>query len=369
MTSKTMTSKTAQNTWGRRAAVALCLVALVFASAGQALAEKSKFTVAWSIYVGWMPWEYAGNSGILDKWADHYGIEIELVRMDYIPSVEAYVAEQVDAAVMTNMECLNMPAASGIDSTVLIIGDYSNGNDAILTRGGIGVTGLEGETVNLVELSVSHYLLARALETNGLTERDVQLQNTSDSDIGPIFLADTSQNAVVTWNPIVMQIEQAPGVDKIFTSADIPGEILDLMVVNTKVLEENPNFGKALVGAWYEVMGLMSKRGPQAEAALASMAEASGATPVEFKAQLKTTAMFYTPEAAVDYAKSEEIKEKMNFVRGFCFEHGLLGEGIRSEDSVGISYPDGSTQGDGQNVKMRFDASYMEMAAEGKITR
>ena len=50
-----------------------------------------------------------------------------------------------------------------------------------------------------------------------------------------------------------MQIEQAPGVDKIFTSADIPGEILDLMVVRTDVLEEESGaLGKALAGAWYE---------------------------------------------------------------------------------------------------------------------
>ena len=128
-----------------RSLVTLLLLLLLAASLAGPAAAKEKFTVAWSIYVGWMPWEYAGASGILDKWAEAYGIEIELVRMDYIPSVEAYVAEQVDAVVMTNMECLNMPAASGIDSTVLIVGDYSNGNDAILTRGGVDVAGLAGE--------------------------------------------------------------------------------------------------------------------------------------------------------------------------------------------------------------------------------
>jgi NitT/TauT family transport system substrate-binding protein len=341
-------------------------VALAAGLAGPA-AAKEKFTVAWSIYVGWMPWEYAGDSGILKKWADKYGIEIELLRMDYIPSVEAYVAKQVDACVMTNMEALNMPAASGIDTTVLIVGDYSNGNDAILTRGGIGVEDLPGKTINLVELSVSHYLLARALQKNGLKEKDVELQNTSDSDIGPIFLADTSQQAVVTWNPIVMEIEQAPGVSKIFTSADIPGEIVDLMAVRSDVLKKHPDLGKALTGAWYEVMSLMSKRGPEAEAAIASMAEGSGATATEYKAQLKTTAMFYKPESAVEYTTSDEVKEKMNFVRKFCFDQGLLGEGVRSEDAVGVVYPDGTVQGSADNVKLRFDASYMQMAADGQL--
>ena len=349
----------------RAFATVVLVLALALGLAPGAAAQES-FKVAWSIYVGWMPWEYAGSSGILDKWADKYGIEIDLVRMDYIPSIEAYTAKQVDACVMTNMDLLAIPASSGIDSTAVIVGDYSNGNDAILTRG-LDVRGLAGKRVNLVELSVSHYLLARALEKNGMSEADLQVVNTSDSDIGPIFLADKSQEAVVTWNPIVMEIEQTPGVDKIFTSADIPGEILDLMVVRTDVLEKNPALGKALAGAWYEVMGIMSKRGPAAEQAIAAMAEASEATPTEFKSQLRTTAMFYTPQAAVDYTTSAEIKEKMNFVRQFCFQHGLLGEGVTSADVVGIQYPDGTVQGDEGNVKMRFDTTYMEMAAKGEL--
>ena len=350
----------------RTLTVALLAIALTLGLAGPA-AAKEKFKVAWSIYVGWMPWEYAGDSGILGKWADKYGIEIELIRMDYIPSVEAFVAQQVDACVMTNMDCLALPASSGIDSTAMIMGDYSNGNDALLTRGGLGIKDLKGKRVNLVELSVSHYLLARALEKNGMSERDLTVVNTSDSDIGPIFLADTSQQAVVTWNPIVMEIEQAPGVDKIFTSADIPGEILDMMVVRTEVLKENPALAKALTGAWYEVMALMSKRGPAGDAAIEAMAEASEATATEYRNQLKTTAMFFQPQAAVDYTASEEIKEKMNFVRQFCFDHGLLGEGVESVDVIGIQYPDGTVQGDKNNVKMRFDTTYMQMAADGKL--
>ena len=328
--------------------------------------STSKFTVAWSIYAGWMPWEYAQSSGILKQWADKYGIEIELVRMDYIPSVEAFVAKQVDACVMTNMEALNMPAASDIDSTVLVVGDYSNGNDAILTRG-LGVKDLAGQSINLVELSVSHYLLARALEENGMTEDAVTLMNTSDADIAPIFLADESQKAVVTWNPMVIEIEQAPGVTNAFSSADIPGEIIDAMVVRTEVLDANPALGKALTGAWYQVMEIMSKGGEETEAALAAMAEASGTDVDSYKAQLETTAMFYQPQEAVEYTTGEEIKQSMDFVRKFCFKHGMLGEGVTSEDAIGISYPDGSVQGAADNVKLRFDASYMEMAAEGAL--
>jgi NitT/TauT family transport system substrate-binding protein len=350
---------------------AVCTVLIIFALfigvASQQLWAKPKFKVAWSIYAGWMPWDYAGQSGILKKWADTYGIEIELVRMDYVPSIEAYVAKQVDACVMTNMECLDMPAASGIESTIVIMGDYSNGNDAILVRDNLKIKDLKGQKIYLVELSVSHYLLARCLEMYGLKESDVELINTSDSDIGPVFLSNKSQKVVITWNPIVMQIEQNPGISKIFTSSDIPGEILDLMVVNTSTLKKNPELGKALTGAWYEIMGIMSKRGVESDRALSEMAKSAGCSLTEYKAQLKTTAMFYTAQNAVEFTESQELKKKMEFVRQFCFKHGLLGERARSVDVVGIQYPDGAIQGDPKSVTFRFDTTYMKMAAQDKL--
>lgn len=326
-------------------------------------AGNKKFTVAWSIYAGWQPWDYAGQSGILKKWADNYNIEIELVRMDYIPSIEAYVAGQADACVMTNMEALDMPAASGVTSSAIILGDYSNGNDAILTRDGIGIKDLVGKQISLVELSVSHYLLSRALEMNGLNESDVTIINTSDSDIAPAFIANTDQKAVVTWNPLVMQILGEPGITDIFNSSKIPGEVLDMMVVNTKVLEKNPELGKALVSAWYEVMSIMSGENENANKALEIMAESAGCSSDDYKAQLKTTAMFYDAQSAVDYFSAEETKVKMDYVRKFCFDHGLLGENAGSVDEVGIKYPDGSIQGDENNIQLIFDASFMEWAA------
>ncbi len=330
-------------------------------------AETKEFKVAWSIYAGWMPWDYAENSGILKKWADNYGIKIKLIRMDYIPSIEAYVAGQVDGCVMTNMECLDMPAASGIDSTALIVGDYSNGNDALLVRDNLKIKDLKGKSISLVELSVSHYLLARALEINGLKENDVKVINTSDSDIGPIFISNKSSKAVITWNPIVMEIEKTPGISKIFTSADIPEEVLDLMIVNTKTLKNNPSLGKALTGAWFEIMDIMTRKNDKAKNALTYMAKSAECSLDDYKAQLDTTAMFYKAEDAVKFVTGKSIKEKMNFVRNFCFSHGLLGENAKSVDVVGIVYPDGTIAGNKIKPKFRFDTTYMKLFAEGKL--
>src|SRR5262245_43737197 len=91
--------------------LASALAGLAFAPLASA-AEKTSFKVAWSIYVGWMPWDYAKQSGILKKWADKYGIKIELTQInDYVESINQYTAGTFDACVMTNMDMLTIPAA------------------------------------------------------------------------------------------------------------------------------------------------------------------------------------------------------------------------------------------------------------------
>src|SRR5262245_64362820 len=106
-----------------RAMLMTCVIAILWTvSLPQSSFAKDRFTLAVSIYAGWMPWYYAKDHGIIKKWADRYKIAIDVVEMDYIPSVEAYVAGKVDACVMANMEALAMPAKSGIDTTVVIVG-------------------------------------------------------------------------------------------------------------------------------------------------------------------------------------------------------------------------------------------------------
>src|SRR5947209_8920997 len=67
--------------------------------------------------------------------------------------------------------------------TTLFRSDFSNGNDGIVLKGkGKKLEDLKGQKINLVELSVSHYLLVRALGSVGMRERDVKIVNTSDAE-------------------------------------------------------------------------------------------------------------------------------------------------------------------------------------------
>ena len=322
--------------------------------------------IAWSHYTGWEPFAYMADKGIMDKWAKKHGVSVTITLVnDYIESINQYTAGAFDGVAATTMDALAIPAVGGVDTTVLIIGDYSNGNDGILIKDSAskaaGVKSLKGKDVMLVELSVSHYLLARALDVNGMTERDLKVINTSDADIGALFSSGADGTAVVTWNPILMASRNEPGAHMVFDSSKIPGEIVDTLVVRTGMPE---GCKMALVDAWYETMGVMSGRGQVSNDALSYMAKFAGSTLAEFQAQLNTTYMFYNPSDAVGFARGGLFKKTMDKVRRFSFDHGLFGHGAPSVDFVGIEFPDGSIMGDKGNVKFRFTTKYMEAASK-----
>lgn len=351
-----------------RGLLAACALLLASCSQGSdpAAGQRQEFTVGWSIYAGWMPWPYAQQAGIVKKWADKYGIRINVVQVnDYVESVNQYTAGKFDGVTVTNMDALTIPAAGGKDSSAIILGDYSNGNDGILLKGAGDMRAIKGQQVYLVELSVSHYLLARGLETTGMKPADVRTVNTSDADIVAAF-GSPQTKAVVAWNPQLSVMKDQRGVTEIFSSAQIPGEILDLMVVDTATLKANPNLGKALTGIWYETVALMQRQDEQGKAARAAMAKLAGATPQSFDRQLSTTYLYADPKAAVAATSAPALVTTMTKVRDFSFSKGLF-KGASSADAVGMAFPGGKTLGDPQRVTLRFDESFMKLAADGKL--
>lgn len=362
---------------GIRVAATVAAASLALAACGQkaetkaqapAAAEASKeYTIGWTIYAGWMPWPYAEQSGIVKKWADKYGVKIKLVQInDYVESLNQYTAGKLDGVTVTNMDALTIPAASGKDTTVLMIGDYSDGNDGIVLKNGATLADIKGRPVNLVENSVSHYLLARGLESAGLKLTDVKVVNTSDADIVAAFSAPETK-AVVPWNPQLSEIKKLPGAKEVFDSSKIPGEILDTLVISTELAKSNPNLAKALTGIWYETTQLMSRQDAEGKAAREAMAKLSGADLAGYEAQLKTTHLYYDPKAALAATLSPDLVTANDRVRKFSFQIGLFGQGAKSVDDIGIEFPNGKVLGDPANVKLRFDPTWVQLAADGKL--
>jgi NitT/TauT family transport system substrate-binding protein len=156
----------------------------------------------------------------------------------------------------------------------------------------------------------------------------------------------------VTWKP---QLAESPHAEDtlVFDSSKIPARS-GSHGGQFRVLKDNPKLGKALTGAWYETLTVMlgkdarpprrSNPWPRPRDRLAG-----------FKGQLATTYLYATRPAPCAADRSPDLVKKMDLVRTFSFNHGLLGEGAKSVDVVGIEFPGGTTLGNKANVKMRFD--------------
>ncbi len=311
-------------------------------------------TLCFSHYTGWEPVAYIDHAGLMPEGnVQLYG--------DYVESINAFTNGDCDAVTVTNMDALAFPALSGVDTTFIVVGDTSDGNDALLVKGAdddFTAADLAGRDVLLMELTVSHYLLARYLEINGMSERDLQVVGTSDGEIGPIFVAQ-DEVVVATWNPIVISIIDEPGARVLFTSAEIPGEIIDGIVMRT----DAPEADKMMIAtAWNEAMKVMSGQDTAAADMIAYMADYAGSTVGDFERQLETTAMIYTPAEMVDFLNNPQLAQTMEFVRQFSFDSGIFGDAA-SPDEVGIQLPDGTVLGDPDNIMLRFDDSFAKRLA------
>ena len=307
-----------------------------------------EYKIAWSVWTGWMPFKLMEQKGFLAARAKENGVNIKLVEFKgYMDSVTAFAAKKVDGVTMTSMESLQ-PASNGVESVGIIVNDTSNGGDGVLVRGNLDLKGLKGKTVLLEEFSVSHYLLARALASVGMKEADVKIKNIPGDEAGKAFLTDTKVEAVTTWNPHLFQATEQGKGKVIFSSKDVPGEIIDFLVVSAAALKENPKLGTALTEAWYDAMKHITDPKTRPEA-IEIMAKGAGASVEEFNKMLADTELYTDRAKAGAFLEGGAIKETMEKVKKFSYDHKLIKE---ANFTIGF--------GSGGSDKLRFDASYVK---------
>ena len=221
---------------------------ITFGLIGNAAAAKLK--VAYSDWPGWVAWEIAIKKG----WFKEAGVDIEFVWMDYVASMEAYGAGKLDGVCMTNGDAL-VTGDAGKPSVGIIINDYSNGNDMLVATSDIAdVKALKGKTVGLEEGFVPHLLTLKALEVNGMKDSDLTILNTA-TDKTPEVLKSGKVSAICAWQPNSgAALKEVPGAKAIFTSADAPGLIYDVLFVGPKTLARDRADWVKVAKVWYKIV-------------------------------------------------------------------------------------------------------------------
>lgn len=269
--------------------VTATVAAAAFSLAAQA-AEPLK--IGYSDWPGWVAWEVAIEKG----WFKEAGVDVEFEWFDYVASMDAFAAGKLDAVTMTNGDTL-VTGASGAQGVMIIVNDFSNGNDMIVARPGItSVAELKGKTIGVEVGFVGHLLLLNALEKAGLSESDVTLVNVPTNET-PQVLASGDVDAIVAWQPNSGQaLSQLPGSTAVSTSRDAPGLIYDVLAVSPASLASRKADWEKVAKVWYRTVDYIYDEKTQADA-LSIMSARVGVPADQYKVILDGTKILSLEEA------------------------------------------------------------------------
>jgi NitT/TauT family transport system substrate-binding protein len=272
------------------------------APADVAAAEASlpPLKIAYSDWPGWIAWDIGIQKGFFKE----EGVAVDFRWFEYAPSMEAFAAGQVDAVTMTNGDAL-ITGATGAPSVIILVNDYSDGNDMIVAQQGIAsVAELKGKKIGIEVGFVEHLLLLTALEKNGLTEKDVTLVNTPTHQTAQT-LASGDVNAIAAWQPNSGQaLKAVAGSKAIFSSADEPGLIYDTLAVKPDSLAKRTDDWKKVVKVWYRIVDFMSNPSNRKEM-LEILSARVNISPEEYEPFLKGTRILTYDEAKKVFEKGD----------------------------------------------------------------
>jgi NitT/TauT family transport system substrate-binding protein len=185
--------------------------------------------------------------------------------------------------------------------------DYSAGNDMIVAKRGIpDLKALKGKKIGLEVGLVEHLMLDKALEKNGMKESDVKIVGVPTNQTAQA-LASGSVDAIGAWQPNAGQaLKSSAGSKAVFTSADVPGLIYDLVCVNPKNLAERRADWVKFIKVWNRIEKFVTDP-KNTDEAVKIMAGRAGVPPEEYAKFLPGTHFLSPAEAVKRFDKTDSL--------------------------------------------------------------
>jgi NitT/TauT family transport system substrate-binding protein len=193
------------------------------------------------IRIGITPWPshefffLAQEKGFFER----RGLDVKIIEYhDLSDSRRAFERDQIDVMAVSPFEVLLSREYSHKRTQVFAVTDVSDGADMLIAHKSIrSLSELKGKVLGADVGSVSFQLLARALESNS----DISLQ---DMVVIPLSqpraekaLKKGEIDAVVTYAPYALKILENPNFHSLFTSKNMPGEIVDVLAAEEEQIQ------------------------------------------------------------------------------------------------------------------------------------
>lgn len=301
------------------AALAGCATVSTPADAPASAPANATVRIGTQPWIGYGPWWIAQDQGIFAK----YGIEAELI--DFVTDTEvnaAFASGNMDVANVASHTAIKL-YANGVDLKIVLLEDVSNAADAIIAPSAIAtVADLAGKTVAYEEGSTSDLLLHYALAENNMQITDIVAAPMPAADAGAALIAG-QVDAAVTYEPYISEaINQNGDIQPLYTAAERPGLISDVLAARTQFAEANPDLMRALLKVWDEAVTFLREN---PEAGRAIIAEAVGSTPEELVTAFEGVAFYDLAENQQFLAfDSENAAAVFNDVQSVALAIGLI---------------------------------------------
>lgn len=192
---------------------------------------------------------------------EKHWVDPKAVRLVEMPSasdsIQALFAGSLEGAALTLDEVLSV-RADGLDLKVVTVLDISLGADVLLARPEIrSLQDLRGRRVGVENSATGAVMLEGALETAGLTSRDV-IPVYMTIDLHRTAYMDRKVDALVTYEPQKSQL-MSVGARVLFDSSRIPGRIVDVLAVQPQILGDCRAALRQLVAGHFRALKEFSK--------------------------------------------------------------------------------------------------------------
>lgn len=189
--------------------------------------------------VNWPGYEYLYLAQEKGFFRDQ-GLNIRLVDMAALAdSRRAFERGQIDGIACTTLEVLQIYENSRRSPKIVSVIDASEGADVVLAQPDIKhLAELRHKRIGVELGTIGVYTLARALEKAALKITDVELVSASQQSMGEMFQRRTI-DAITTFPPTSVALTSADKAVQLFSSAEIPGEIIDVLAFDAGFLQKN----------------------------------------------------------------------------------------------------------------------------------
>jgi len=196
-------------------------------------------------------------------------VDVDLVDFSsYTSILRSYHQGNIDGFLATLNEVQIADNFQDVPAVILVV-DYSFGGDALVVRDGItDLKGLRGKRIAFEESALGSYELERLLQIGGLRPDEIVAVSRLPEESERDFRKGTV-HGVITYEPGLGRLLRQPGARVLFSSRDIPGEIVDVMAMRRSVLDHRADEVRRAVRAWFRAVDDMTERPQDAAAEMA----------------------------------------------------------------------------------------------------